>query len=408
MNVLFLGLTEISDINQSGMYPELLQEFHKNGHHVYCVSTVERRSGKQTAVFHSDGSDCLVVRTLNIQKTNLLEKGIGTLLITNQMKRAIRQYFGDVKFDLILYPTPPITLLGVVQYFKERDGAETYLMLKDIFPQNAVDLGMMKKTGALYRYFRRKERLFYAISDTIGCMSRANVDYVLAHNRGLEGKVELCPNSVRVQDAALSEEEKTALRQKYGLPTDRTIFVYGGNLGRPQGIPFLIDCLRAEKTNPDAFFLVVGQGTEYKALEKFAASEQPENFMLLSRLPREDYQRLAAACDVGMIFLDHRFTIPNFPSRLLSCMQAEVPVLACTDPNTDVGTVITEGGFGWWAESNDTAAFSNAVRAALTADRKALGQRAKACLKAHYTVEQCYQTIMNSVFQHPSLTDRGV
>ena len=54
-------------------------------------------------------------------------------------------------------------------------------------------------------------------------------------------------------------------------------------------------------------------------------------------LPKADYETIVASCDVGMIFLDHRFTIPNFPSRMLSYMKAKIPILAVTDPNTDVG-----------------------------------------------------------------------
>ena len=86
---------------------------------------------------------------------------------------------------MILYSTPPITFCGVVEYFQKRDNAKTYLMLKDIFPQNAVDLGMMKTTGAkglIYKYFRKQEKKLYAISDRIGCMSQANVEYVLKDN----------------------------------------------------------------------------------------------------------------------------------------------------------------------------------------------------------------------------------
>ena len=74
---------------------------------------------------------------------------------------------------------------------------------------------------------------------------------------------------------------------------------------------------------------------------------------VLPGLPKEDYDRLAGSCDVGLIFLDHRFTIPNFPSRLLSYMQARLPVFAVTDRNTDIGKVITDAGFGWWCESTN-------------------------------------------------------
>ena len=124
------------------------------------------------------------------------------------------------------------------------------------------------------------------------------------------------------------------------------------------------------------------------------AEHKPQNAVLLQKLPKEDYDRLVAACDVGLIFLDHRFTIPNFPSRLLGYMQAGVPVLACTDPNTDIGKVIVEGGFGWWCESNDTTAFGECVQAALAADRTAMVQKELDYLNEHYTVRTAYQTIM--------------
>ena len=102
-----------------------------------------------------------------------------------------------------------------------------------------------------------------------------------------------------------------------------------------------------------------------------------------------------AACDVGLIYLDHRFTIPNFPSRLLSYMQAKLPVLCCTDPNTDVGQVCVDGGFGWWCESNDVAAFADRVQEILQADLSQMGQAGFAYLNTHYTANRVYEIIMN-------------
>lgn len=99
-------------------------------------------------------------------------------------------------------------------------------------------------------------------------------------------------------------------------------------------------------------------------------------------------------CDVGLLFLDHRFTIPNFPSRLLSYMQAGLPVLACTDPNTDVGNVITKGGFGWWCESNDVEAFARLVRTIAAQDISELAEKAVAYLNEHYHVATVYKKIL--------------
>ena len=330
----------------------------------------------------------------NIQKTNFIEKGFSTLTIENILVYGIKRYFSHVKFDFVLYSTPPITFYKTIAYVNKRDKAKTYLMLKDIFPQNAVDLGVLKKTGLkgiLYRYFRRKEKKLYAISDKIGCMSKANVDYILKHNPEIKKeKIELCPNSIEVIDKSVSNKEKQVIRKKYGIPNDRIVFVYGGNLGKPQGIDFLIECLKKEQENQKVFFLIVGSGTEYGKIEDFIKKEKPGNVMLMNQLPKEDYDRLVGSCDVGMIFLDYRFTIPNFPSRLLSYMQAKMPVLAVTDPNTDIGKVIVNGRFGWWCESNNVEKFSKKIKVIVDCDLKKQGEMAWGYLNLHYTVDKIY------------------
>ncbi len=401
MRVLFLSLSKVWNLSNHDIYEDLLREIINQGNDVYIVTPVERKYKEKTSLSCQEHAQILKVKTLNIQKTNFLEKGIGTVLLERQFLKAIKKYYKGISFDLILYATPPITLVNPIKYIKKRDHARTYLMLKDIFPQNAVDLGMMRTSGikgVLYKIFREKEKQLYAISDRIGCMSQANVDYVLKHNPEiLNEKVEVCPNSIEFVDMSISEEVKDDMRKKYNLPVDKRIFVYGGNLGKPQGIPFIIECLRSGKDNNDVFFLIVGDGTEYGKLASFVEDEHPANVKLMQRLPKNDYDRMIAACDVGMIFLDHRFTIPNFPSRLLSYMQAGIPVLACTDPNTDIGRVVTDGGFGWWCESNDIRSFSDCINVSCTENAAEKGQNGLLYLKDNYTVEKAYQRIMCSL-----------
>ena len=401
MNVLFLTLVNISSIHKSGLYEDLLREFTKNGHHVYVAAPVERRFGEKTHLIQEDCGTILRIKTGNIQKTNFIEKGISTLTLEHAFIKAIKTHFNNIKFDLVLYSTPPITLAGAVEYVKHRDGAQTYLLLKDIFPQNAVDLEMMKTQGpksVIYWLFRKKEKQLYEISDFIGCMSPANIKFLLEHNPEIpQEKVELCPNSVEPIDMSASEEQRRKIRRKYRLPEDKTVFLYGGNLGKPQGIPFLIDCVRSQKRNQNVFFLVIGSGTEYEKLEEFAEKEPQDNFRLMRSLPKEEYDRLAAGCDVGMLFLDHRFTIPNFPSRLLDYMEAKLPVLAVTDPNTDVGTIAEENGFVWWCESDSTEKFSACIQSIDGTELGRMGENAYEYLKEHYSAERCYN-IINSHF----------
>jgi len=401
MNILFLGLGNYQSIKNRGIYLDLLRVFIEHGDGVYIVTSLVPESKEQYELIEEEHSRILRVKTGKITKTNIIEKGINTVLLEGRYIRAIDKHFGNVKFDLVLYPTPPITFLKVVEHIKKRDGAVSYLMLKDIFPQNAVDIGMMSKSGIkgiMYRYFRNKEKKLYKVSDHIGCMSQANVDYLLKHNPEIDpAKVEVCPNSTDIEDKSVDEATRKEIRDKYGIPQDKKVFVYGGNLGKPQGIPFLIECLKAAKDIEDAYFLVVGDGTEYRKLEEYASSADQENFKLMKRLPKNDYDTMVGACDVGMIFLDHRFTIPNFPSRLLSYMSAKLPVLAVTDPNTDVGKVVVDGGFGWWCESNDVEDFVTAVKDAVKADTRDMADTEFQFLRENYSSSKAHDIICNSL-----------
>lgn len=397
MNILFLSMGRLDSVNDKGLYTDLLREFRDNNHNVYVATPIERKYKQNTVKYQEDSVTFLKIKTGNLKKVNLIEKGISTLLLEEIFLRAIKKYYSDVKFDLILYSTPPITFTKVINYVKKRDKAKAYLLLKDIFPQNAVDINLFKSNGIIYKLFRKKEKELYRISDYIGCMSPANVDYILRHNPEIsKRKVEINPNSISPQNINIGNNLKEEIRKKYGLPLDKSIFIYGGNLGQPQGIDFLIDCIRENEKNKKNFFLIVGSGTEFNKLEKYFNDEQPKNARLLSQLPKKDYELLANTCDVGLIFLDNRFTIPNFPSRILSYMQASMPVLATTDSNTDIGNIIEEGNFGYWCISNDVEKFNDLVlRLTDNKIQEKFGKNARKYLEENYTSQHSYDIIMS-------------
>lgn len=399
MNILFLSIGRLNNIEDRGLYTDLLRKFKDNGHNVYVLSSRERRLNKPTEYVNENGVNFLRVKIGNITKSNVIEKGISTLSIENVFLRAIKKYFNNITFDLIIYSTPPITFEKVIRYIKKRDNAKSYLLLKDIFPQNAVDLNMFIKRSLIYKYFRHKEKKLYAVSDYIGCMSEANVNFILNNNPEVSReKIEICPNSIEPTIIDYDKTRITKIRRKYNIPVNKTVFIYGGNLGKPQGIDFLIDCLKANRNNKEVYFVIAGSGTEFNKLKNYFESEQPFNAQLFPQLPKDDYEILANSCDVGLIFLDKRFTIPNFPSRLLSYMQASMPVLAATDVSTDVGRVIEQGDFGFWCESDSSKVETFNEKLKLLCDKKLrehMGSNAREYLLNNYTVEHSYKIIMN-------------
>lgn len=401
-NLIFLTMDRFTDIERSGIYTSLLRKFRNEGYGVYVVAPHERSQGLPTKMVETGGVHILGVRTLNLQKTSIVEKGIGQVLVEGQYKRAIKKYLGKVKFDLILYSTPPITFPKVIKYLKNKNlEAKTYLLLKDIFPQNALDLGMMTESGIkglLYRYFKRKEKQLYQLSDYIGCMSPANVSYLLMHNPEIDAsRVEVAPNSVELRVESLEPVDSRKIKEKYGLPVDKPIFIYGGNLGKPQGIPFLLECLKANSGREDCHFMIVGSGTELPKLKNWVYDSRPKNVTVLEKLPKSDYDALVGSCDVGLIFLDHRFTIPNFPSRLLSYLENKMPVLCATDPNTDMGRIAEENGFGYWCESDSVEAFTSILDKMIHADKKNMGEKGFEFLKKNYLIDNTYNAIISHV-----------
>ena len=404
MQILFLTLMKIHSPADEGIYMDLMKCFADNGHNLYIVTPLEKKDEADEEVIEAGNLKILRCKTGNLFGVGMVEKGISQTLLPFKYMKAIESHFKGIKFNLILYSTPPISLAGIVEKIKKKTGAKTYLLLKDIFPQNAVDIGLISPFTAEV-LFRHKEKKLYKISDYIGCMSPANVEYLLKHNELDNLKVEVCPNSIRVTDnltgevpknnEALELGDRSKILSKYNIPPDKIIFLYGGNLGLPQDIPFITECIKKSAKVKEAHFVICGGGTEYGKLENFVNETTPSNLTLIKALPKSEYDSLVGGSDVGMIFLDHRFTIPNFPSRLLSYLKEKKPVLICTDKNTDIGRIAEENGFGLSSVSDNTEGFVNNVNKLTDGELRAkLGENGYKFLTENYTVENSYKIIM--------------
>ena len=161
MNILFITIAFPNRSGEKNIYSALMEEFRNLGHNVFVITALERRHGGKTAVSLEDGITITRVKTLNLQKCGFFEKTIAIFLLQYQYLMALRKFFQKEKFDLVIYSTPPITIESLVRKVKETYRSMTYLLLKDIFPQNAVDMKMLSYNSLLYKYFRKKEKKFH-------------------------------------------------------------------------------------------------------------------------------------------------------------------------------------------------------------------------------------------------------
>lgn len=397
MKILYLTLSKI-ELDKQGIYSDLINALSEAGHEVTVLQVCEPKDTKKTGLTEENGIRLLKVVVGDLFGVGFIKKGINTLKIEPMLIKALKTFLSTDTFDLVLYATPPITFAGVVSFAKKKYGCRSFLMLKDIFPQNAVDIGLFSKKGLLYTYFRRKEKALYALSDRIGCMSDANRKYLFAHNPELnDTKVLIFPNTQKIRARAgygKKREEGEVLR-----------FVFGGNFGKPQAIDFLLKAIGDERMQRlPARFLFAGNGSETEKVRQ--AAEKYANMEYIPFMPADEYDRFMSDCDVGIISLDHRFTIPNYPSRVLSYMAMAKPVLAATDPVTDIRElVLKQARCGLWCASDDKDAFIDCVRELTEHPEKCreYGENGRRFYESHFDVKQsvaCIETIMKGMEDH--------
>lgn len=328
--------------NGGSIYNDLVNCLLEHGHEIVICrsdSTVEYTVLEKI----NDKFQILNIKTGNQFEKNLIKKGINMLLLEKQFVSGIKKYLSNYNFDLVLYATPPISLNGVVKYCKEKYKANSFLMLKDIFPQNAIDLGMIKENSMIHKFFSNKEKKLYQLSDYIGCMSNKNKEYLNKYGKEIINKSHIFYNSIKIDDK---------IEKKVDYNIEYTTFLFGGNIGKPQNIDGLIEIIDNLKSYSKAKFIIVGKGTEDSTVKEYSR-ENSVNLTYIPYLEKREYIKLLDSADVGLISLDPRFTIANIPSKLPTYYNLQKPVLAITDAYTDLKDMILDEDCGWWCNASN-------------------------------------------------------
>ena len=138
-----LILSIVYNEKKENLYNDLVEALANKGHYITVVTSNSNRS------FNNKYRQIGFKENI-VGNANLITKGFNTLFIGKKFKQVIKKELISEHFDLILYATPPITLNSAIKFSKKTFKARSFLMLKDILPQNAVDLKMMSKMNPIY------------------------------------------------------------------------------------------------------------------------------------------------------------------------------------------------------------------------------------------------------------------
>lgn len=397
IRILFISSDYPTPKKGSNIYTDLAKALRDANHDIKVVVAEEKKKIKNTTLAMENGIPVLRVKIGNLYEIGFVEKGITILTLGQALKKSIKKFFKNEKFDLILFESPPLTLFSVVKWAMKKYHAPSYLMMKDIFPQNGVDIGLYSKNSPIYKYFRLKEKKLYKTATKIGCMSQGNINYLLNHNKFLKKeKLELFPNTVDVNNVSfINRKDRKNIRRKYNIGDDDVIAIYGGNFGKPQGLDFILDIIESYKDNNKVKFLLIGRGTEKERIFNKIKNSNYNNVFTYDYMPRDDYEKLSKSCDIGLIFLDKRFTVPNYPSKTLSYFASSIPIMAAIDRNTDYNKLIDEKNVGFWVENGDLNSFKKKFDKLINDKelRNKMGKNGLECLKNDFDVNNSVKII---------------
>lgn len=394
MKILFVLLGLPAENKDGGMYGNLAEQFHKNGHEVILIAPDEAHA--KTYMGMERGMRVVRVASKETQGVaNMFKKGLALALLPYYFKKAYKQYLSKDQFDWIVMPTPPITLSGFVKYVKKRTGAKFYLILRDIHPQSVWSIGLLHNKLE-YKFLDKKARTGYQTADIIGCMSQRNIDFIKNQYPEMRmGEGVLLYNWVT--EPPQTDMDPT-LRPRLGLD-GKFVALFGGNLGRGQRIENIVYLAEHYKDKEDIVFLIIAKGVEKDRLQRIAEEKSLTNIRFMDFMPQKDYLNLTKSIDLGLVSINENYRVPTCPSKAVSYMAAGVPVFAMINPGSDYGQVIEDCGAGYWAVGSDkehtVELFDKIYQDAEL--RKKMSQAGRTFYQENCTVEAAYTTMIKQM-----------
>ncbi len=297
----------------------------------------------------------LRVQTLPLHNSNFIIRGFAQLFAPRQFWRVLKKHERR-PFDAVLVYSPPLPLAFVGAWAK-REGARFVLNVQDIFPQNAIDLGILKNPLAV-ALFRGIEGRAYANADVITAHSDGNRALLAAANPSVASKLTVLHNWV---DMDVSAKAVRNFRVELGLQ-DKFVAVYGGVTGPAQGLDIILDLAGRVRDLSDLIFLIVGEGTEKAKLEGRAQAEGLDNVMFRPFVAQDVYPSLLRSSDVGFLTLSPRMKTPVVPGKILGYMAMSLPVLAIVNRESDAHVIVREAACGYTCCSDDLEGAEKLVR----------------------------------------------
>ncbi|MCM0034309.1 MAG: glycosyltransferase family 4 protein [Burkholderiaceae bacterium] len=371
---------------------ELAQELKHRGHDVTVITTWPEYNLDQ-AIEHKkfsefeieDGINVIRVKTLPHHNVNYIVRGLSQLLMPLQFLLKLKRY--KIKTDAVVVYSPPLPLALVGSWLR-KNGVRNILNIQDLFPQNAIDLGILR-SNAQIKFFKALEKYAYKTADIVTVHSEGNRKMLLEQQDNIESKLKLLHNWVDVEHHS-SEHSTVNFKQKWTIH-QKHVAVFAGVMGPSQYLDLILMIAEQMQDQTDLLFLLVGDGKEKERLQALAKTKGLSNVRFEGFISRDIYPDLLNACSIGLVCLSPQNKTPVVPGKILGHMAAGLPVAAFLHTTSDAHQMISNANCGVSANSADVQECVRVMKDLLSRESEfdRIGLAGKQYAKQHFSKEVC-------------------
>ena len=318
------------------MFRDLAKELFIQGHEVTIISGSNNIS-KELDITTEENVRIVRVKAPDL-KTNKLTRLLNEIALGRRIWKQTKNFIDYSEFDLVIYYSPTIFWAYLVNKLKKSFKLKSYLVLRDIFPKWAVDLGLIKKYSLAHLFLKFHEYRLYRSADFIGVQSPKNKLYFEESSFLRFFNPEVLFNWVQ-PDEDINVKEISTIREDLDI-REKVLFLYGGNIGVAQDLDNLLNLASNLKDQKNIFFLLVGEGTEFDRLSNKIIEEDITNMSLIGSVSPLEFQKIVAASDVGLISLNRDFRTQNIPGKIMSYIKSKKPMLASINEDNDMFDIV--------------------------------------------------------------------
>lgn len=372
---------------------DLSQEFARLGHEI-TVLVAAPELASNWLIEQVSGVNIIRLKVPRTKDMGYFRRTIGEFLMPFLMRRNFNKSpLARSQFDGIIWYSPTIFLGPIVRYLKRKSRCRAYLIIRDIFPQWAADMGLISR-GVTYKVLNAVANFQYSVADVIGVQTKGNMGFFTDWERRSQGRIEVLQNwlSNTPSPGCSIDVKSTAL-------SGRRIFIYAGNMGVAQGIDKLIDLADQLRDRRDVGFLFVGRGRDANRLCVEAKRRDLNNVQFFDEIEPDEIPSLYLQCDVGVVCLDPNHRTHNIPGKFVSYMHAGLPVLASINADNDLVDLIKEKRVGRVSASDDGSDLAEIVQEMLKHDLNdaGLSDRCKALAEELFSAEYAAKQIVSGL-----------